>query len=440
MFLAICFLLHPWLGMTALAGALILLALTMLTERASRVPARELAQHAGMRGAMVEADRRNSESIVAMGMADALAKRWATVNNRYLNAMGRSTDVTGTYGSLSKIVRLLLQSAILGIGAYLVIRGEMTAGSMIAASIMMGRALAPIESMIANWRAFISARQSIRRLSQVLARMGVARSFTELPRPEQSFEVEQVAVAAPGGQSAIVKNVQFRIAAGEALGIVGPSGAGKTSLVRALVGIWPVMQGSVRFDGAKLDQWDPSFLGRHVGFVSQNVELFDGTIAENISRMASEPNSEAVLEAARAAGAHDMILQMSSGYDTPIGEGGAVLSGGQRQRIALARALYGNPFLLVLDEPGSNLDNDGEAALLQAMQAAKARDSIVIIVAHRPTSLAHCDKVLLLANGVQQAYGPRDEVLRMIRPSKQSAAASPANLKVVHEALAGGAR
>ncbi|CAM9816843.1 unnamed protein product, partial [Phaeothamnion confervicola] len=439
-FLAICFLLHPWLGFTALAGGLFLLGLTFLTEFASRAPARDLAQQSSVRGALIEADRRNSESVVAMGMADSLASRWNVVNSRYLGSLERSTDVTGTYGSLSKIIRLLLQSAILGVGAYLVIRGEMTAGAMIAASIMMGRALAPIETVIANWRGFVSARQSIRRLSEVLKRMGTPAAMTALPKPTQNFEVEQLAAAAPGGQTVIVRDVQFKLVAGEALGIVGPSGAGKTSLVRVLVGIWPVVRGSVRLDGAKLDQWEQSILGKHVGFVSQNVELFDGTVAENISRMAPEPDGEAVLRAARAAGAHDIILQMPKGYDTPIGEGGAILSGGQRQRIALARALYGDPFLLVLDEPGSNLDNDGEIALMKAINDAKARGAVVVLVAHRPSALAECDKVLFLANGVQQAYGPRDEVLKKIMAPqlapKGPAVAMSAGLKVVRDVAA----
>lgn len=439
LFLAICFLIHPWLGMVALAGAATLLAMTILTERASRAPARELAQHVGLRGSMVEADRRNSESIVAMGMADSLAKRWAQVNHRYLAAVGRSSDVVSSYGSISKVTRLLLQSAILGLGAFLVIRGELTAGSMIAASIMMGRALAPIETAIANWRAFISARQSIQRLSAVLAQSGGGRAVTELPKPVLSFEVGQLAVAAPGAQTAIVRDVKFRLTAGEALGIVGPSGAGKTSLVRTLVGIWPPARGTVRFDGAAIDQWDPKFLGQHIGFVSQVVELFEGTVAENIARMSPEPDSEMVLQAARAAGAHDMILLFPSGYNTRIGESGAVLSAGQRQRIALARAFYGNPFLLVLDEPNSNLDNDGEIALQQAIQNAKARRSIVIIIAHRPLALAACDKVLLLANGVQQAYGPRDEVLKRILVPPQPAAAS-GNLKVVRDVTSGSER
>ena len=309
---------------------------------------------------------------------------------------------------------------------------------MIAASIMMGRALAPIETAIANWRAFIAARQSTARLSDTLARVQRKDAATALPKPARSLEVEQVTVAAPGSPSPIVANVRFGLKAGEALGIIGPSGAGKTSLVRVLVGIWPPAKGSVRLDGAALDQWDPELLGRHIGFVSQTVELFDGTIAENIARMAIAPDADAVLRAAQAAGAHDMILRLPNGYDTKIGEGGAVLSGGQRQRIALARALYGDPFLVVLDEPNSNLDSEGEAALQQAIAGLKARGAIVVLIAHRPSALADCDKVLVLANGAQQGFGPRDEVLRkfVVRPAQPAPAGG--NLKVVSDTAAGG--
>jgi ATP-binding cassette subfamily C protein len=306
---------------------------------------------------------------------------------------------------------------------------------MIAASIMMGRALAPIETAIANWRGFIAARESIKRLSAVLARIGTRGETTELPPPVRSFDVDNLTVAAPGGQTALAKDVTFHLAAGQALGVIGPSGAGKTSLVRALVGVWPPACGSVRIDGAELCHWDPTALGRHVGFVSQGVELFDGTIAENISRMEASPNSEAVLEAARQAGAHDMIQLLPSGYDTAIGEGGAALSAGQRQRVALARALYGNPFLLVLDEPNSNLDSVGEAALQKAIQGAKARGAIIILIAHRTSALALCDMVLVLVNGAQQACGPRDEILRKNQASAAAVArvGSGANLKVVRD-------
>ena len=430
LFLAICFLIHPWLGMVALAGGMILLGVTILTERASRGPARVVAQDAGLRSAMVEAGRRNSETAAAMGMAKTLAARWTQVNERFVAATARASDVIGFYGSISKVVRLLLQSAILGVGAYLVIKQELTAGSMIAASIMMGRALAPIETIIANWQGFISARQSIRRLSDVLARTYIKPFEIEFSPPVKQLDVELPAVAAPGTDKIIVKDVRFRLVAGEALGIIGPSGVGKTSLVRNIVGIWPPARGTIRLDGAALNQWDPERLGPHIGFVSQGVELFDGTIAENIGRMAAKLNSAAVLDAGRAAGAHDMILQLSGGYDTRIGESGTILSSGQRQRIALARALYGNPFLLVLDEPNSNLDNDGEMALLRSIQIAKARGAIVILIAHRPSMLGVCDKVLFLANGAQQAFGPRDEVLNKVLARPAPAAAS-GNLKVV---------
>jgi ATP-binding cassette subfamily C protein len=438
-FLFICFLIHPWLGFAATAGGIVLFTMTLLTERASRAPARVAAQDAGMRSIMVEASRRGGETIVAMGMAGSLAQRWARVNNRYIGAVARLSDVASSFGSMSKVLRLLLQSMILGLGAYLVIKQELTAGAMIAASIMMGRALAPIETTIANWRAFVAARQSIRRLSDALARAGSGRAATALPKPVRSLDVEQVTIAAPGTATAIVAGVHFGLKSGEALGIIGPSGAGKTSLVRALVGIWRPVKGNVRLDGAELTQWDPELLGRHIGFVSQTVELFDGTISENIARMATASDADGVLRAAQAAGAHDMILRLPSGYDTKVGEGGEALSGGQRQRIALARALYGDPFLVVLDEPNANLDSEGDIALHQAITALKARGAIVVLIAHRPATLSACDRLLVLANGVQQGVGPRDEILgKLIRRRVPAAAAG--NLKVVSDTGGGGAQ
>jgi ATP-binding cassette, subfamily C, type I secretion system permease/ATPase len=375
---------------------------------------------------------------MAMGMGGALAQRWAAVNDRYIAATASLSDVAGGFGSASKVLRLLLQSVILGLGAYLVIRQEMTAGAMVAASIMMGRALAPIETAIANWRAFIGARQSITRLSEALTRAAPKREVTLLPRPERSLDVEYVAVVAPGGTKPVVANVRFALRTGQALGIIGPSGAGKTSLVRALVGIWRPAKGCVRLDGAALDQWDPDLLGQHIGFISQAIELFDGTISENIARMNVKPDADAVLRAAKAAGAHDLILRLPNGYDTAIGEGGEALSGGQRQRIALARALYGDPFLVVLDEPNSNLDNDGELALRQAIANLKTRGAIVVLIAHRPSALAVCDHILVLANGEQKDFGTRDEIMqRMTRPVAAPATAA-GNLKVVSGTTAGG--
>ena len=444
-FLYICFLIHPWLGLAATAGGITLFALTVLTEHASRAPARAAAQDAGLRAVMVDSQRRSGETIMAMGMAGALAQRWAGINNRYIGATTRLSDVAGSFASVSKVLRLLLQSVMLGVGAYLVLKLELTAGAMIAASIMMGRALAPIETAIANWRAFISARQSVTRLSETLARAEPKRAATALPKPARSLDVEQVTVVPPGGSAPVVAGVRFGLKAGEVVGIIGPSGAGKTSLVRALVGICRPAKGCVRLDGATLDQWEPELLGQHIGFISQAVELFDGTISENIARMRTEPDADAVLRAARAAGAHDMILRLPGGYDTRIGEGGTVLSGGQRQRIALARALYGDPFFVVLDEPNSNLDNDGELALRQALVNLKSRGAIVVLIAHRPSVLSVCDYVLLLANGMQQEFGPRDDVLRKVVQQRAPAAGAPpaaaagaGNLKVISAASGGG--
>ena len=427
-FLAICFLIHPWIGILSLVGAIILMALTIQTERASRGLSKAVNESGGMRTAMAEAGRRNVASVMSMGMIGALATRWAKVNDRHVDAVGRSSDVVNSYGSITKVLRMLMQSAILGLGAYLVIKQEMSAGAMIAASIMMGRALAPIEVAIANWRGFVAARDSIRRLSETLARMPAERGLTDLPKPTGSLSVEGVTVAAPGGKTAILTNVQFRLAAGEVLGVIGPNGSGKSSLSRVLLGIWPAARGSVRLDNAALEQWDPDALGQHLGYMSQMVELFPGTVAENIARMAPEPDSAAVLRAAQAAGAHDMILRLPGGYDSVIGDGGEGLSIGQQQRIAIARALYGDPFLVLLDEPSASLDGEGEAALQNAIKQLKLRRAIVVVVVHRRSALALCDKVLVLLNGQQRDFGPRDEVLRRMSAPVPAPAA---NLKVV---------
>ena len=438
-FLIVCFLIHPAIGLLSTAAAILLLSLTILTERASRGSARAVAQDAGLRSSLIESDRRNSETAIAMGMADTLRQRWTAINNRCVAATGRSADVVGFYGSLTKILRMLLQSFILGLGAYFVIKQEMSAGAMVAASIMMGRALAPIETAIANWRGFLAARDSIARLSQVLAITPSDYGETELPAPTRSLDVEHVTVAAPGATNAILSNITFSLTTSDVLGIIGPSGSGKTSLVRTLVDVWPAVRGTIRLDGAALDQWTDESRGKHVGYVSQNIELFDGTIADNIARMETSPDDTAVIEAARAAGAHDMILRLPGGYDAKIGDAGSILSGGQRQRIALARALFNNPFLVILDEPASNLDNEGDVALQRAIRRLKNNGSIVILIAHRQSALSECNKVLFLSNGVQQAFGPRDEVLqRILAPRKSQPVAG--GLKVVGEQVPGDAR
>ena len=429
-FLAICFLIHPWLGFAALGGALILLVFTILTERRSREPVRATAQSAGARSATAELTRRSSETVVAMGMAKTLASRWQQVNERHRAASTQASDVIGSFGSATKVVRMLLQSAMLGLGAYLVIRQELSAGAMIASSIMMGRALAPIEIAIGNWRSLINARQSLLRLSNVLGKLRTACERTTLPKPVNCLDVEHVAVAAPGGNTTILADVHFSLAAGEAVAVVGPSAAGKTSLIRTLTGVWSPARGKVRLDGAALEQWDEDALGSHVGYVAQNVEFFEGTIAENIARMSLTPDSDAVLAAGLAAGAHDMILRLPAGYDTRIGDASTMLSAGQRQRVALARALYGGPFLVVLDEPNANLDSEGEAALHKVLGELKARGAIVVIISHRPSALEQCDKILVLSNGAQQTFGPREAILRR-SPAHQARPAVAGNLALV---------
>jgi PrtD family type I secretion system ABC transporter len=438
-FLLICGLIHPWLGILALGGGVMLASATLLTERASRAPTRAANRSARARSTMVEADRRNSETTTAMGLETNLSRRWLALNVGYLAAVERSSDVISFYASLSKMTRMMLQSAALGLGAYLVIGHELMPGAMIASSIMMGRALAPIETAIANWRGFVAARDSLGRLTNVLARVGTDPVRTALPKPSCSLVAENVAVIPPEGQAAVVRNVNFTLAAGEVMGVIGPSGSGKTSLVRALVGVWRPAQGAVRVDGAALEQWPPEIIGPGLGYLSQAVDLFDGTVAENISRMAVEPDDGAVVRAARAAGAHEMILRLPNGYDTRIEQAGTILSAGQRQRVALARALYDDPFLIVLDEPNANLDGDGEAALLQAIRDTKARGAIVILIAHRAAMLAVCDKVLVLLDGAQHAFGPCHEILRNMTP-QSAVAGTSANLKIVAGAANGGVR
>jgi ATP-binding cassette subfamily C protein len=435
-FLAICFLIHPWLGTTALAGAALLTALTVVTERRSRAPTLTMAQSAGARASANELVRRGSETIAAMGMNQALAQRWQKTNHRYLAASTLVSDVVGSYGGMSRVIRLLLQSAMLGIGSYLVIQQELNPGAMFAASLMMGRALAPIDVVIANWRSLAGARQSLARLSDALRHLPRRHSHTDLPKPTRALDVENIAVIAPNKHTAIVANIRFSLVAGEILAVVGPSGTGKSSLVRTLIGVWPAVRGEIRLDGAALDQWGDETLGQHIGYVAQNVEFFDGTIAENIARMALAPDSDAVLAAGRAAGAHDMILHLPGGYDCKIGEGGTVLSAGQRQRIALARALYGSPFLVVLDEPNANLDSEGEFALQNALRELKERGAIAIIISHRPAVLEQCDKVLVLGNGAQQAFGPRDLIIRKPAPHLPRPAAA-SNVALLHDTKVG---
>ncbi|OCJ24373.1 type I secretion protein [Agrobacterium sp. B131/95] len=430
-YLGLCFLFHVWIGMTALAGALMLIGLTILAELKSRQPAKEAAKIASERMALAEATRRNSEAVLAMGFGHLLGRQWSEINRRYLSNHLRASNVTGILGTISKILRMVLQSAVLAVGAILVIRQEASGGIMIASSILVSRALAPVELAIGQWKGFAAARDSWSRLMKLAQLMQADEKEVSLPRPESALKAENLHLAAPGLKLAIVRGVSFELRAGEAVGVIGPSASGKSSLARGLVGIWPPISGAVRLDGASLSQWDPRALGQHIGYLPQDVSLFGGSIAENIARFDPDAPSEKIIAAAKAAGVYDMIVQFPEGFDTKIGEQGSALSGGQRQRIALARALYGEPFLIVLDEPNSNLDAEGEAALSRAILDVKARGGIAIIIAHRPSALGVVDKVLVLANGQMQAFGPKDEVLR------KTTQPAPSGLQPVRLMIAG---
>jgi PrtD family type I secretion system ABC transporter len=427
-YIAICFAFHTWLGVAALVGAILLIGLTLLTEAFTKEPTKDATTLAAQRNALAASSYDNAEVLHAMGMAPQLGAQWNEVNVKYLDAHQRASDVGGALGAISKVMRMVLQSAMLGIGALLVIQQQATAGVMIAASIIAARALAPVDLAIANWRSFVAFRQSWRRLNDLLKVMPDDKAQLELPKPVSSLSVEGIRVVPPGGTRMAVQDVTFRLAKGSALGVVGPSASGKSSLARVLVGVWQAAGGAVRLDEAKLDQWTPSALGRHVGYLPQDVQLFSGTVAQNIARLESAPPSSAVIAAAQAAGVHEMILHLPDGYETEVGEGGAALSAGQQQRIALARALYGDPFLVVLDEPNSNLDTEGEEALTKAIAGVRARGGIAVVIAHRPSALASVDLVLVMVGGQAQFFGPKDEALAKLR---RAPAAPAVPLKVV---------
>jgi ATP-binding cassette subfamily C protein len=430
-YLLICFAFHVMIGLTALVGAVILVALTLITEYMSREPAREAMGLASRRNDLAASSRRNAEVLVAMGMAGRLTKRWSDANEKYLAGNQHASDIAGGLGAVAKVMRMMLQSAVLGVGAYLVIHQEATAGIIIAGSILSARALAPVDLAIAHWKSFVAARQSWQRLTKLLEQMPLKPVPTLLQSPTSRLSVESVGIAAPGDQKVIVQDVNFALTAGAGLGVIGPSGSGKSSLARALVGVWQPFRGKVRLDGAALDQWSTDVLGRHIGYLPQDVELFAGTVAQNICRFDAEAKPEMVLAAAKDAGVHDMIIKMRDGYNTQVGEQGTALSAGQAQRVALARALYGDPFLVVLDEPNSNLDTEGDEALTRAVRSARERGAIVVVVAHRPIGIEAVDQILVLRDGRMQAFGPKETVLAQVL---QPRVASPAPIKIVSDA------
>ncbi len=428
LYLAICFIFHPLIGITALAGAIILIALTLVTEVMLRAPNKAANEAAIARNNLAESSRRNAEVLTALGMTGRMAKRWGDANRQYMTNQGRAADVAGGLGSISKVLRMMLQSTVLAVGAYLVIHQEASAGIIIASSILSARALAPVDLAIANWRGLTAARSAWGRLNKLLTALPARAAPMALQPPTHRLAVEGISGAPPGIQKVVVQDIAFKLEAGQGLGIIGPSGSGKSSLARLLVGVWQPLRGSVRLDGAALDQWSPDALGAYIGYLPQDVELLTGTVAQNIARFEPEPDNEAVIAAAKAVGVHDMVVRLPAGYETTVGEYGSALSAGQAQRVALARAVYRNPFLVVLDEPNSHLDSEGDEALTRAILGVRERKGIVVVIAHRPSAIAGVDQIMVMNQGKAQAIGPKDEILSKVlqRPS-----ASPQPLKVV---------
>ncbi|SDX73166.1 ATP-binding cassette, subfamily C, EexD [Allochromatium warmingii] len=416
-YLAVLFIMHPLLGWIAVGGALILVCLAIANELTTRKPLAKANTLAVANNNFLQGNLRNSEALDAMGMLPQVRQRWLARHVEVLQLQALASDRAGVLTNISKILRMMLQSLAIGVGAYLAIQNITTPGVMIAGSILMGRALAPIDMLIGTWKGFLSARTSYGRLHGLLQTVPARPLNMRLPDPVGRMTFEEVVAAPPGSNSAVLKRINFDVAPGEVIGVVGPSAAGKSTLARVMLGIWPTAAGSVRLDGAEIGRWNRDELGPYIGYLPQDIELFEGTVSENIARFGIV-DAEQVVEAARRAGVHDMILRLPKGYDTPVGVGGTVLSGGQRQRIGLARALYGQPVLVVLDEPNSNLDDEGEAALVQAIAHLKAMNSTVFLITHRPNVLKSVDKILVLRDGILHLFGPRDQVLaQFARPA-----------------------
>ncbi|SHI89399.1 type I secretion system permease/ATPase [Wenxinia saemankumensis] len=413
------FIFHPWLGYLALIGAGVLIALAILNQLTSRSQLETANRETVMAESFGSQIRQESELVQSLGMRGAAFDRWQDSRGQALRSTVRATDISGGYTAIIKAFRLLLQSAMLGLGAYLVLLNQLTPGAMIAGSILLGRALSPIEMIVNQSAVFQRAREGWGSLSRLLGAVSPQASRTALPRPRAHLSVEQLTVVVPGESQATLRMLSFKVEPGQAVGVIGASGAGKSTLAKALTGLWPATAGKVRLDGAALDQYDPDVLGSYVGYLPQRVGLFDGTIRDNIARLSPRPDDAAVVEAAKMAAAHDMILRLPDGYDTRVTALGGRLSGGQIQRIGLARAMYGDPEILVLDEPNSNLDNEGSQALNRAIRDYKTRGKAVLIMAHRPAAIQECDMLLMIENGTRRAFGPRDEVLSQVVKNAQ---------------------
>ncbi|QRM54609.1 type I secretion system permease/ATPase [Sinorhizobium sp. BG8] len=411
-FIFVIFTFHPLMGMLGVVGGLILIALTWLNQNGTKEDQEKAVQISRQSDEMTQTLQKESDTVRALGMRHSVATRWQKLRDQALIANIRYSDSNGFYAISSKTFRVFLQSAILALGAWLVLQNEITAGAMIASSIIIGRALAPIEGAIGQWSLVQRAFQGWKQLSVLLEKVPAEESRTALPKPRAILEVNQVTALPPGEKVATLRMLSFDLGPGQALGVIGQSASGKSTLARILTGIWPPAGGNARLDGASLEQYGFDGLADHVGYLPQDVVLFEGTVAENIARMAVNPDAEKVVEAAKKAGAHDMILRLPDGYDTKLSANGGRLSGGQKQRVGLARALYGDPVLVVLDEPNSNLDAEGSMALNMAIRNLKADGKSVVIMAHRPAAIEECDLILILENGQRLAFGPRDDVLR----------------------------
>jgi ATP-binding cassette subfamily C protein len=431
-YLAICFAFHFYIGLTALVGALVLVVLTGCTEIFMRHPAKAATETSHTRNTIAEASRRNAEVLVAMGMAGRMTQRWSKANRDYIAQNQVASDVAGGFGAFSKILRLLLQSSLLAVGAWLVINQQATAGVIIAGSILGSRALAPVDQVISQWRNFVAARLGWKRLNKLLTALPAEHARMQLQAPVGKLSVENVSAVPPGEQKIVIGDISFALEAGNGLGIIGPTASGKSSLVRTLVGVWRPIRGHVRLDGAALDQWTHNDLGRHIGYLPQDVELFAGTVAQNIARFEENADPEMIIAAGKEAGVHELIVNLPNGYDTEVGENGSALSSGQAQRIGLARALYRDPFLVVLDEPNANLDSEGDEALTNAIWSVRKRGGIVVVVAHRPSAITAVDLILVMSKGRVHHFGPKEEALAKSAPRVVSGAVRP--LQVVPDA------
>lgn len=425
-FLVLVFAIHPLLGWVSLASAVLQTLLAWLNERSTQPPLAEANRTAISAQLYADGTLRNAEVIESMGMLRDIHSRWVKKQREFLGLQAKASDAAGGFQALSKFTQQVLGSAVLGLGAWLTILNDFPAGGgmMIVASVLGGRVLAPLVQIVTQWRLVVNVRDAWSRLDQLLAQLPVPPDAMPLPAPKGQLNVENLVAGAPGSVVPIIKNVSFALQPGDVLAVVGPSASGKTTLARLLVGLWPALSGKVRLDGADIFTWDKNRLGPHIGYLPQGVELFEGTIAENIARFGVIEKAK-VEAAARAVGLHEYIQAQPLGYDSPVGKDGAILSGGQRQRIALARALYGDPTFVVLDEPNSSLDEAGDVALARAIAQLRALGTTFVVMTHRTSVLAVANKMLVMLDGEQQLFGPRDEVLAALRKANQQAAQPP---------------